>query len=64
MFANANYAYNSLATMASGPHARWRRILLIAMIPMLCAFLYIAFEPSAIPSYRGSQYVWHIPDPD
>ena len=57
MSANSKYAYTSLVTMASGPHARWRRILLIAMIPMLCAFLYIAFEPSSIPSYKGSQYV-------
>lgn len=57
MFANTNYAYTSLANMASGPHARWRRILLIALVPMVCAFVYFVLEAHAMPSYKGSQYV-------
>jgi hypothetical protein len=63
MSANTNYAYTSLANMASGPHARWRRILLIALVPLLCAFAYFAFESHRAPSYKGSQYVSHISIP-
>ena len=57
MSANHNYVYTSLANIASGPHARWRRILSIASIPMICAFIYFALEPGALPSYSGVQYV-------
>lgn len=57
MSSNQNYVYTSLANIAPGPHARWRRILFIAAIPMICAFIYFALEPGALPSYDGVQYV-------
>ncbi|KAF1993625.1 hypothetical protein P154DRAFT_527618 [Amniculicola lignicola CBS 123094] len=47
--------YTSLANL--GPQGRWRRVLFIAMVPMLCAFGYYAYESSYIPkSFRPSQY--------
>jgi hypothetical protein len=51
----ADYSYQSLATM--GPQGRWRRVLLIAMIPMAFALIYYSYPHSYIPSsFRSSQY--------
>lgn len=61
MSVNTNHVYTSLATIASGPHARWRRTLTIALIPMLCAFVYFAYRSTALPSHKNSQYVMSLP---
>lgn len=43
-----NYSYTPLHNM--GPQGRWRRVLLIAMVPMLFAFAYYALTSSSLPS--------------
>ncbi|KAF2194921.1 hypothetical protein K469DRAFT_383 [Zopfia rhizophila CBS 207.26] len=40
--------YTSLSNLS--PQGRWRRVLLIAMVPMICAFIYYAYESSFIPT--------------
>jgi hypothetical protein len=52
---NPAAAYSSLnANMPGGPQGRWRRVLLIAMVPMLCAFIYYSYKsnyrPAALPT--------------
>ncbi|KAF2264995.1 hypothetical protein CC78DRAFT_216728 [Lojkania enalia] len=54
----ASPSYSPLASM--GPQGRWRRVLLIAMIPMVCAFIYYAFESSYIPTtFKPTQFPHH-----
>lgn len=43
----ADYSYQSLASM--GPQGRWRRILLIALVPMVIAFIYYS-QPAHLTS--------------
>ncbi|CAG5182690.1 uncharacterized protein ALTATR162_LOCUS10286 [Alternaria atra] len=50
----ADYSYQSLANM--GPQGRWRRVLLIAMIPMTLALIYFSYPSSYVPSSLRSQY--------
>jgi hypothetical protein len=52
----ADYSYQSLANM--GPQARWRRVMLLALIPMALAFIYYSYPSSYISSSlkSGSQY--------
>ncbi|KAF2875674.1 hypothetical protein BDV95DRAFT_485067 [Massariosphaeria phaeospora] len=44
----SNYSYTALSNL--GLQGRWRRVLLIAMVPMLCAIAYYAYEPTFLPS--------------
>lgn len=48
-----DYSYQSLANM--GPQGRWRRVLLIALVPMAIAFIYYSTPQSYIPSSLQSQ---------
>ena len=50
-----NYTYSSLASL--GPQARWRRVLLVAMVPMLLGFIYYVYESSFFsqPTFTPSQ---------
>ncbi|KAF2850152.1 hypothetical protein T440DRAFT_115295 [Plenodomus tracheiphilus IPT5] len=51
----ADYSYQSLANM--GPQGRWRRVLLIALVPMVLAFIYYSHPSSYMPSSLAtSQY--------
>ena len=51
----ADYSYQSLANM--GPQARWRRVLLIALIPMVFAFIYYSYPSNYIPSsFKSTTY--------
>lgn len=53
----AEYSYQSLATM--GPQGRWRRVMLLTLIPMALAFIYYSYPSNYISSslQSGSQYV-------
>ena len=52
----AEYSYQSLANM--GPQGRWRRALLIAIVPVALALIYISYPSSYMPSsLRSSTYV-------
>jgi len=42
----ADYSYQALASM--GPQGRWRRVLLIAMVPMVLALVYYSL-PASLP---------------
>lgn len=54
----AEYSYQSLATM--GPQGRWRRVLLIAMVPMVFAFIYYSTPSTYMPSsFKSTQYVFN-----
>jgi hypothetical protein len=49
------YSYHSLANM--GPQGRWRRVLLVAMIPMAFALIYYSYPHDYMPSkFATSQY--------
>jgi uncharacterized membrane-anchored protein len=52
----ADYSYQSLAANMS-PQGRWRRVLLIAMIPMALVLLYFSYPSSYIPSSLKTTYV-------
>jgi hypothetical protein len=54
----SNYTYTSLANL--GPQGRWRRVLLVAMVPMLVGFIYYTYESAFSPhtAFKPSQYVW------
>lgn len=45
--ASPNFSYQSLANM--GPQGRWRRIVFIALAPMLCVFFFYAYSSSFVP---------------
>lgn len=51
----ANYSYTSLANL--GPQGRWRRVLLVALVPMFVGFIYYAYESSFFPhtAFKPSQ---------
>ncbi|KAF2114314.1 hypothetical protein BDV96DRAFT_494478 [Lophiotrema nucula] len=51
--------YTPLSSM--GPQSRWRRVLMLAMVPMFCAFIYYAYESSFGPRSKSSQsqYPYH-----
>jgi hypothetical protein len=51
----SNYTYTSLANL--GPQARWRRVLLVALVPMLVGFIYYVHESSFFPhtTFKPSQ---------
>lgn len=53
----AEYSYQSLANM--GPQSRWRRVMLLALLPMVFAFIYYSYPSSYMSSSlkSGSQYV-------
>lgn len=58
----ADYSYQSLANM--GPQGRWRRVLLVALVPMVIAFIYYSTPPSYIPSsLKSTQCVAWCFDP-
>ena len=48
-----NYSYTSLLNL--GPQGRWRRVLLIVMVPMVLAFIYYAYESSYFPATSFKQ---------
>jgi hypothetical protein len=48
-----DYSYQALANM--GPQGRWRRVLLIALVPMVFAFIYYSTPQSYMPSSLKSQ---------
>lgn len=53
--AMADYSYQALANM--GPQGRWRRVMIITMIPMVFALIYYSYPHNYIPSsLRSSQY--------
>lgn len=57
----SNSAYQSLANM--GPQGRWRRVVLIAMLPMVCVFIFYAYGSSYMPDNTFTkpppQYPYH-----
>ncbi|KAJ6276471.1 hypothetical protein J3E71DRAFT_357524 [Bipolaris maydis] len=48
----SDYSYQSLANM--GPQGRWRRVLLVAMVPMVLAFVYYSTPSSYMPAGLSS----------
>jgi hypothetical protein len=50
----ADHSYQSLANM--GPQGRWRRVLLIALVPMAFALIYYSHPSSYMPSSFKAQY--------
>jgi hypothetical protein len=52
----ADYSYQSLAANLS-PQGRWRRVLLIAMIPMALALVYYSYPASYMPDSLRTSYV-------
>jgi hypothetical protein len=50
----ADYSYHALANLS--PQGRWRRVLLVAMIPMALVLIYYSYPHSYIPTgFRSSQ---------
>lgn len=51
----AEYSYQSLATM--GPQGRWRRVMLLTLIPLVLALIYYSHPSNYISSslQSGSQ---------
>ena len=49
----ADYSYQALANLS--PQGRWRRVLLVAMIPMALALVYYSFPQTYMPTGFHSQ---------